>query len=43
MCLSSKAVEGYIAHAKSKLSLKNRCDIVRFALESGLLLTEGEH
>ncbi len=43
MCLSSKTVEGYIARAKSKFGLKNRCDIVRFALEGGLLLTEGEH
>ena len=42
MCVSPKTVEGYIARAKSKLSLKNRRDIVRFALESGLLRTEGE-
>ena len=37
MCLSRKTVEGYIARAKSKLGLKHRRDIVRFALDSGLL------
>ena len=41
MFLSPKTVEGYIARAKSKLGLKTRRDIVRFALESGLLNTEG--
>ena len=42
MCLSRKTVEGYIARAKSKLGLRNRRDIVRFALESGLLRPEAE-
>ncbi|WP_420438676.1 response regulator [Candidatus Palauibacter sp.] len=42
MCLSRKTVEGYISRAKSKLGLANRRDIVRFALESGLLRTEAE-
>lgn len=41
MFLSPKTVEGYISRAKSKLGLKDRRDIVRFALESGLLRTEG--
>lgn len=41
MFLSPKTVEGYIARAKSKLGLKTRRDIVRFALESGLLRAEG--
>ncbi len=40
MCLSRKTVEGYIARAKSKLGLKHRRDIVRFALESGILRAE---
>ncbi|MDE2877176.1 MAG: LuxR C-terminal-related transcriptional regulator [Gemmatimonadota bacterium] len=42
MGLSPKTVEGYIARAKSKLGLGNRRDIVRFALESGLLRREEE-
>ncbi len=42
MCLSRKTVEGYVARAKSKLGLKDRRDIVRFALESGLLRPETE-
>ena len=42
MHLSPKTVEGYIARAKSKLDLANRRDIVRFALESGLLRPEAE-
>ncbi len=42
MFVSPKTVEGYIARAKSKLGLKNRRDIVRFALETGLLRTEGK-
>ncbi len=42
MLASPKTVEGYIARAKSKLGLENRRDIVRFALESGLLHAEGE-
>ncbi|WP_420615808.1 response regulator [Candidatus Palauibacter sp.] len=40
--LSRKTVEGYIARAKSKLGLKHRRDIVRFALESGLVQPEAE-
>ncbi len=40
MLVSRKTVEGYIARAKSKLSLDNRRDIVRFALENGLLRAE---
>ncbi|MXX35412.1 MAG: response regulator transcription factor [Gemmatimonadales bacterium] len=40
MLVSPKTVEGYIARAKAKLSLDNRRDIVRFALESGLLQVE---
>ncbi|WP_420438670.1 response regulator [Candidatus Palauibacter sp.] len=42
MCLSRKTVEGYISRAKLKLGLANRRDIVRFALESGLLRPEAE-
>ena len=42
LSLSRKTVEGYIARAKSKLGLKHRRDIVRFALESGLLRPETE-
>ncbi len=42
MLLSRKTVEGYVGRAKTKLGLKNRRDIVRFALESGLLRAEGE-
>ena len=38
--LSPRTVEGYVSRAKSKLGLKKRRDIVRFALESGLLRTE---
>lgn len=37
MNLSPKTVEGYLGRAKSKLGLHNRRDIVRFALETGLL------
>ncbi len=40
--LSPKTVEGYLARAKTKLGLKNRREIVRFALEAGLLRTEDE-
>jgi len=40
MLVSPKTVEGYIGRAKSKLGLDNRRDIVRFALESGLLRAE---
>ena len=42
MSVSPKAVEGYIARAKTKLGLKNRRDIVRFALETGLLRPEAD-
>ena len=42
MFVSPKTVEGYIARAKSKLGLKGRRDIVRFALEAGLLVRSGE-
>ena len=42
MSLSAKTVESYLARAKTKLGLHRRRDIVRFALEAGLLRTEGE-
>ena len=42
MFLSPKTVEGYLARAKTKLGLHTRRDIVRFALEAGLLRAEGE-
>ena len=42
MFLSPRTVEGYLARAKSKLGLHTRRDIVRFALEAGLLHPEGE-
>lgn len=35
--LSPKTVEGYLARAKTKLRLSRRRDIVRFALEAGLM------
>lgn len=35
--LSPKTVEGYLARAKTKLGLSRRRDIVRFALEAGLM------
>ena len=37
MFVSPKTVEGYLARARRKLSLTGRTDIVRFALETGLL------
>ena len=40
MFISPKTVESYIGRAKSKLGLKNRRDIVRYALEAGLLRAE---
>ena len=43
MFLSPKTVEGYLARAKSKLGLKSRQEVVRFALETGLLGAEGEY
>ena len=42
MVLSPKTVEGYLARAKTKLRLHTRRQIVRFALEAGLLQAEGE-
>ncbi|MDE2763939.1 MAG: response regulator transcription factor [Gemmatimonadota bacterium] len=42
MFLSPKTVEGYLTRAKAKLGLRTRRDIVRFALEAGLLQAEGE-
>ena len=42
MFLSPKTVEGYLARAKTKLGLHTRREIVRFALEAGLLQAEGE-
>ncbi|MCY4572078.1 MAG: response regulator transcription factor [Gemmatimonadetes bacterium] len=42
MFLSPKTVEGYLARAKTKLCLHTRREIVRFALEAGLLGAEGE-
>ena len=42
MFLSPKTVEGYLARAKAKLGLHTRREIVRFALEAGLLQSEGE-
>ena len=41
MFLSPRTVESHIARAKSKLGLHSRRDVVRFALESGLLRAEG--
>ena len=41
MFLSPKTVEGYLGRAKTKLGLHTRRDIVRFALETGLLRPEG--
>ena len=37
MFVSPKTVEGYLARARGKLGLTGRTDIVRFALETGLL------
>ena len=37
MFVSPKTVEGYLARARRKLGLTGRTDIVRFALETGLL------
>lgn len=42
MFLSPKTVEGYLARAKAKLGLHTRRDVVRFALEAGLVQAEGE-
>ena len=42
MFLSPKTVEGYIGRAKAKLGLRTRREIVRFALEAGLLRAEGD-
>ena len=40
MFLSPKTVEGYIGRAKTKRGLRNRRDIVRFALKHGMLRAE---
>jgi len=40
--LSPRTVEGYLARAKNKLGLNRRPEIVRFALEAGLIGTEEE-
>jgi len=40
--LSPKTVEGYLARARNKLGLSRRRDIVRFALEAGLMGDETE-
>ncbi len=40
MFLSPKTVEGYLARTRAKLDLHTRRDIVRFALEAGLLRRE---
>ena len=42
MFISPKTVEGYIGRAKTKLGLKKRREIVRFALETGLLRRESD-
>ena len=42
MSLSSKTVGGHLSRAKDKLGLTKRRDIVRFALEAGLLRAESE-
>lgn len=42
MALSPKTVEGYLGRAKTKLGLHTRREIVRFALEAGLLHAKGE-
>lgn len=42
MLLSPKTVEGYLARAKTKLGLRTRRDIVRFALWAGLLEADSE-
>ena len=42
MFLSPKTVESYLARAKRKLRLQRRRDIVRFALDAGLLRAGGE-
>ncbi len=39
--LSPRTVEGYLARAKTKLGLSSRREIVRFALEAGLMGGEG--
>ena len=42
MGLSSKTIAGHLARAKAKLSLHTRREVVRFALEAGLLRTRDE-
>jgi len=41
MSLSPKTVEGYLARARAKLGLHTRRDVVRFAMEAGLLGDRG--
>ena len=42
MTLSPRTVESYLARAKAKLGLHSRHDVVRFALEAGLLRSDEE-
>lgn len=42
MSIKPKTVEGYLARAKAKLGLSTRREVVRFALEAGLLRTPEE-
>ena len=42
MYISPKTFEGYVARGKTKLGLHSRREIVRFALDAGLLQAEGE-
>ena len=42
MSLSPRTVESYLARARAKLDLHSRHDLVRFALEAGLLRPEEE-
>jgi two-component system response regulator NreC len=37
LCISEKTIETHRAHVFSKLGLRTRADLVRFALEHGLL------
>lgn len=42
MSIKPKTVDGYLARAKAKLGLSTRREVVRFALEAGLLRTPEE-
>ncbi len=42
MFLSPRTVEGHLARAKAKLGLHNRRDVVRFAVDAGLLRVRAE-